>query len=106
MRLVEIRYDSDHPDTDASRPPALELPEGFSWRWCGERWPAWKRCLHRVSWLPWEALSHFVSLGYESERAYGWQPQWTEPIIIQPGETLRILIPMSGSSTPPPDNRA
>lgn len=76
--LVRIDYDTERPCRGAT-PPPIRLPEGYEWYWC-ERRPLWQRILWRL----------------EGARAipWGWQFRWSEPIVIAPGETINLLIPM------------
>jgi hypothetical protein len=41
--------------------------------------------------MMWAIYEHVPFIGHG--RSFGWQPVWSEPIILQPGESVEFLIP-------------
>jgi hypothetical protein len=77
--LVQIPYDCDAPEMNPSRPPTLVLPEGFAWVWFPRR--RW-----------WHVIQGWLG-GWR--KIQGWQPCWAAPIVLQPGETIEMMVPLA-----------
>ncbi len=64
------------PSVDPSKPPDVELPPGFIWRFYPPI-PWWRRWLGRLQGWTYTA---------------GWSPGWEHPVVIQPYETVKFFV--------------